>query len=118
MQVLQVQLQDVKVGDILLLKDKQNVPADCVMLGSKNGTDGYIQTAQLDGERNLKAKIPVVQVSNILSDLFDLKKEIVVECEEPSINMYSFDGLISIKESAFNEGFSEICTTNTKLNKN
>ena len=60
MQVLQVQLQDVKVGDILLLKDNQLVPADCVMLGSKNGTDGYIQTAQLDGERNLKAKIPVV----------------------------------------------------------
>ena len=98
----------------MLLKDKQIVPADCVMLGSKNGTDGYIQTAQLDGERNLKAKIPVVQIANMLDDFFALSKDIHVECDEPNINMYSFDGLISIKDPP-TKGFHD--ATATKFNK-
>lgn len=55
-------LKDVNVGDILVLEDKQQIPADCVVLQVTNdiGTDeGFIQTAQLDGERNLKPKLPV-----------------------------------------------------------
>jgi len=56
-------LKDVKVGDILFLDDGQLVPADCVLLAvrgtANNLTQGYIQTAQLDGERNLKPKIPL-----------------------------------------------------------
>lgn len=55
-------LKDVKVGDILVLDDKQQIPADCVVLQVTNETDGdegFIQTAQLDGERNLKPKLPI-----------------------------------------------------------
>ena len=60
-----VKLQDVKVGDVLFLSDKQIVPADFVILGIKDADIsgcGYIQTAQLDGERNLKSKLPCTQV--------------------------------------------------------
>lgn len=49
--------KDVKVGDILFLKDKEIVPADVVILAT-NGDNGntYCSTATLDGERTLKAK--------------------------------------------------------------
>jgi P-type E1-E2 ATPase len=60
-----VKLQDVKVGDVLFLSDKQIVPADCDILGIKDADIsgcGYIQTAQLDGERNLESKMPCTQV--------------------------------------------------------
>lgn len=56
-----VQLQEVKVGDILFLQDNQIIPADCIILAVKDADSsgcGYIQTAQLDGERNLKSKLP------------------------------------------------------------
>lgn len=34
-------LRDVKVGDILVLKDKEQIPADCVVLQVTNETGGY-----------------------------------------------------------------------------
>lgn len=45
------------MGDILLLHEEEQVPVDCLLLGSNysNGL-GYIETASLDGERSLKPK--------------------------------------------------------------
>ena len=60
--IVKTQLSNIKVGDIIVLGDKQQIPADCIVLKatSENGElGGYIQTAQLDGERNLKPKLPV-----------------------------------------------------------
>jgi P-type E1-E2 ATPase len=46
-----------KVGDILYLKEGDEIPADCIILESDNlKNDTFVQTAQLDGERNLKQK--------------------------------------------------------------
>jgi phospholipid-translocating ATPase len=47
----------VKVGDILVLKNKNIIPADCIVLSTDdiNG-ECYVQTDALDGERNLKPK--------------------------------------------------------------
>lgn len=64
-------LADIKVGDVLFLKDKSQIPADCVVLRTKNDTgsaEGFIQTAQLDGERNLKPKLPIKRVADIIDD--------------------------------------------------
>lgn len=60
--IIDSKLMHIKVGDILYLEDKQIIPADCVVLQTTNdiGSDeGFIQTAQLDGERNLKPKMPI-----------------------------------------------------------
>ena len=50
--------QDIKVGDLLILKDNMVLPADCVLIKVPSGDSGecQIQTGQLDGERSLKPR--------------------------------------------------------------
>jgi len=47
----------VKVGDIMLVKDKEILPCDVLILGtSEENGQCFCQTATLDGERTLKSK--------------------------------------------------------------
>jgi magnesium-transporting ATPase (P-type) len=49
--VVDTKLMDVKVGDVLVLNDKQIIPADCIILATtsencpEGGEEGFIQTA-------------------------------------------------------------------------
>ncbi|KRH94461.1 HAD ATPase, P-type, family IC [Pseudoloma neurophilia] len=64
-------VEDLKMFDVILLKENEEVPADMILLNSKifNGTItkcrpfSYIQTSSLDGETNLKKR-----QSNFLHD--------------------------------------------------
>ena len=62
--------QDIKVGDLLILKDNMIVPADCVVIKvpSNNG-ECQIQTGQLDGERSLKPRYSVSQMQHSIDHL-------------------------------------------------
>ena len=46
-----IQSKDIKVGDILLIKEDEQFPADIVLLKSSNGLNAFIQTSSLDGEK-------------------------------------------------------------------
>jgi P-type E1-E2 ATPase len=46
-----------RVGDIVRVKDKEEIPADLILFeSSEKGGKAYIQTMSLDGEINLKPK--------------------------------------------------------------
>lgn len=86
-----------KIGDIIQIKDEEEIPCDLVLLSSSN-LDGScsITTSNLDGETNLKKKFSVVltrhlQRSDDLSNLTGL-----IECEEPNPNLYEFSGVLSV----------------------
>lgn len=55
-----IKWKDLKVGDVVLLHDKEVVPADILVLAT-NGDNGnaFCSTATLDGERTLKVKYGV-----------------------------------------------------------
>lgn len=54
----------VKVGDLLCVKENEFVPADMVILTTSNKSgECFIQTATLDGERALKPKFILEQFS-------------------------------------------------------
>ena len=64
------QVQFIRVGDILKLKDDDYVPADCVILQvSQENGQCFTQTDALDGERNFKSKLALEQSQKELASL-------------------------------------------------
>ena len=107
-----VEWQHVQVGNILKLKRNENVPADCVFLASR--TDDidspetcYVQTAQLDGETNLKLKQAVNKtVAYFVDDAAATRFRGMLTCEAPNANFNRFVGTIRMG-SAHPAGGSE-----------
>lgn len=90
----------VKIGDIVRVRRNDAVPADLVILYS-DGPNGmaYIDTAALDGESNLKARQASPILRNVCQDENDLahcRAHVVVE--DPNLDLYNFDGRITIGE--------------------
>lgn len=52
-----IEWSQVLVGDICFVENEEMFPADLVLLSSSNeGNVAYIETASLDGEKNLKPR--------------------------------------------------------------
>lgn len=56
----EIEWREIKVGDVLVIMTDEEIPADCVVLscGGIQGPVGYVETAAIDGETNLKMKLP------------------------------------------------------------
>lgn len=92
---------DLKVGDLVLVKDKTGFPADLLLLTS-NHEDGacYIDTMNLDGETNLKRKKAhdATVVSGEASHVQAAGlSSAVLRCEGPSGDLYHFNGVLELK---------------------
>jgi phospholipid-transporting ATPase len=48
--------KDVRVGQYVFVRDKEQMPADVVVLCSSNGDGCFIETSNIDGETNLKIR--------------------------------------------------------------
>ena len=88
----------VRVGDIVRVIDNQFFPADLVLLSSSEPQAMcYIETANLDGETNLKLKQGLTQTSYLTSPREARSVQGVVECEQPNQRLYNFDGNITLE---------------------
>jgi phospholipid-translocating ATPase len=90
--------RDVKVGNIIKLHRDEAVPADMLLLHA-DGPNGiaYIETMALDGETNLKTKQappPLAKSCNTVDGLMSCRAQVVVE--DPNIDLYNFDGRVSV----------------------
>ena len=99
--------QDLQVGDIIRIYDNEIIPADCVLLvtHSKASEDGIAQcftnTQQLDGETNLKPKIPIKQLEALVKSTSDAEsaaklKNIVIKASHPDADLYKFTGEVNV----------------------
>jgi len=87
--------QDLSVGQVVLLFEDEIFPADLILLGSSDKDNkAYIETAMLDGEKNLK-KREINPIINALSryDRFVFHGKVV--CESPTHELDRFGGVIS-----------------------
>ncbi|KAK7348533.1 hypothetical protein VNO80_23091 [Phaseolus coccineus] len=90
-----------QVGDIVKVKQDGFFPADLLFLASTN-SDGvcYIETANLDGETNLKIRKALEKTWDYVTPdkASEFKGEI--QCEQPNNSLYTFTGnLISQKQT-------------------
>ncbi|KAL0408647.1 UNVERIFIED_CONTAM: Phospholipid-transporting ATPase 3 [Sesamum radiatum] len=88
-----------QVGDIVKVKQDGFFPADLLFLASTN-PDGvcYIETANLDGETNLKIRKALEKTWDYLTPekVSEFKGE--VQCEQPNNSLYTFTGNLIISK--------------------
>nr|XP_048290688.1 phospholipid-transporting ATPase VA isoform X2 [Myodes glareolus] len=87
--------KEIRVGDFVHLRCNEIIPADILLLSSSD-PDGlcHIETANLDGETNLKRRQVVRGFSELVSEFNPLMFTGVIECEKPNNNLSRFRGCI------------------------
>ncbi|XP_030282282.1 probable phospholipid-transporting ATPase IM isoform X1 [Sparus aurata] len=93
---------NVRVGDIIKLENNQFVAADILLLCSSEPYGlCYIETAELDGETNLKVR----QALTVTSDLGDITKLMnfdgEVICEPPNNKLDKFTGTLYWRDNKY-----------------
>uniref|UniRef100_A0A8C7TMD4 Phospholipid-transporting ATPase n=1 Tax=Oncorhynchus mykiss TaxID=8022 RepID=A0A8C7TMD4_ONCMY len=94
---------DVQVGDIVKLENNQFVTADLLLLSSSEPLNlVYIETAELDGETNLKVK-QALTVTGMLEDSVEKLSNFngEVRCEPPNNRLDKFTGTLTLKGETY-----------------
>lgn len=88
---------NVAVGDIVRVESEEPFPADLVLLASSE-PEGlcYIETANLDGETNLKIKQALPETANLVSpdELSRLSGR--VRSEQPNSSLYTYEATLTL----------------------
>uniref|UniRef100_A0A8B9ST13 Phospholipid-transporting ATPase n=1 Tax=Anas platyrhynchos TaxID=8839 RepID=A0A8B9ST13_ANAPL len=86
-------IHQVAVGDIVKVTNGQHLPADMIILSSSEPQAMcYIETANLDGETNLKIRQGLSQTASLQSREELMKVSGRIECEGPNRHLYDFTG--------------------------
>ncbi|XP_066146792.1 probable phospholipid-transporting ATPase IA isoform X1 [Euwallacea fornicatus] len=92
---INVRWKDVVVGDMAKVTNNHFFPADLVLLSSSEPQGmSFIETANLDGETNLKIRQALPSTAK-LTTIHDLKLlSGALECEPPNRHLYEFNGVL------------------------
>ncbi|XP_018620657.1 phospholipid-transporting ATPase ID isoform X2 [Scleropages formosus] len=97
------QWMNVRVGDIIKLENNQFVAADLLLLSSSEPYGlSYVETAELDGETNLKVRQALTVTSELGADIHKLAEfDGEVVCEPPNNKLDRFTGTLLWKDGKF-----------------
>mmetsp|Transcript_21814 Transcript_21814/g.65378 ORF Transcript_21814/g.65378 Transcript_21814/m.65378 type:complete len:1209 (-) Transcript_21814:23-3649(-) len=84
-------------GRMVLVRDREEIPADLVLLWSSEGPQAYVETMNIDGETNLKIKRPAADARG--RPLFKSPEaakncSFAVEFEPPCGRVHTFEGTL------------------------
>lgn len=105
-----------EVGDVVLLRDNEQVPADIIVL-STSDPDGmcYLETKNLDGETNLKPRKALRATSHIMSEEDVERSAFILDSEPPHQNLYIYNGVLRYTDPTTGDLKLESATINEML---
>ncbi|XP_041741251.1 phospholipid-transporting ATPase IC [Coregonus clupeaformis] len=94
---------NIHVGDVVRLKKNDHIPADILLLSSSNPNSlCYVETAELDGETNLKFKMGLKVTDERLQEERQLAQfDAMIVCEEPNNRLDKFTGTMRWRKDRF-----------------
>lgn len=98
--------EDLRVGDFVLLKDNDPIPADIVVCSSSEEEDCcYIETKNLDGETNLKVRHAVPELAQSIRSASDCTQALMrVDAEPQDTNMYRLNASVVLGDRFDKDG--------------
>ena len=89
---------DVAVGDVIRVQSEESFPADIVLLASSE-PEGlcYIETANLDGETNLKIKQAIPETSLLVSPPELARLGGRLRSEQPNSSLYTYEATLTMQ---------------------
>ncbi|CUM62818.1 uncharacterized protein PRCAT00000376001 [Priceomyces carsonii] len=102
--------KNIKVGDIVKVRENEYFPADVVLLATADSKqEAFVETMALDGETNMKAKFPHDELAKKTSTIPGLKQtKALVVVEDPNTDLYNFDGKFIFNEDTYALGSDNI----------
>ncbi|XP_011342316.1 probable phospholipid-transporting ATPase IA isoform X3 [Ooceraea biroi] len=90
-----IQWRAVAVGDVVKVHNNTFFPADLILLSSSEPQGmSFIETANLDGETNLKIRQAHTDTANLLDTAELMNFRANVQCEPPNRHLYEFRGVL------------------------
>ncbi|KAF9971218.1 hypothetical protein BGZ73_005886 [Actinomortierella ambigua] len=91
------QWANIRVGDIIMLKNNQPVPADAIILATSEAEGScFIETKDLDGETNLKTRVSLHETSKYTTPRRCSRLRCVIDMEPVNANLYSCNGTLTM----------------------
>lgn len=89
---------EVQIGDIVRVESEEPFPADLVLLASSE-PEGlcYIETANLDGETNLKIKQAIPETADLVSQAELSRLTGRVRSEQPNSSLYTYEATLTMQ---------------------
>ncbi|ODV85381.1 hypothetical protein CANARDRAFT_28176 [[Candida] arabinofermentans NRRL YB-2248] len=95
--------KNLKVGEIIKLQQDEWVPADIILLTSTNEMgEALVETMALDGETNLKSKVPnqeIHKICNTAQGINQINASTLVE--DPNLDLYNFEGSLDFESNLY-----------------
>lgn len=105
-----------EVGDVVLLRENEQVPADIVVLSTSDPDNMcYLETKNLDGETNLKPRKSVKATAAAVSEEDIERVSFVLDSEPPHANLYLYHGVLRYIDPNTNQEKQESVTINELL---
>ena len=98
---------NVSVGDIVRVESEEPFPADLVLLATSE-PEGlcYIETANLDGETNLKIKQAIPETANLVSPSELSRLGGRLKSEQPNSSLYTYEATFTMHAGGGEKEFS------------